>query len=274
VAIQIAVGASGDEFVALADHREASDLLGSVKRARQRKDLVAAMEILGRGSATFPHIRDVFGHPVFAKETIRLLLAQNDVAGAEQARQRLAARYGPFHWDDILFARHYTAAGLVADAIEKWRAVLARGPSPNARSEALAAIAALERRASIDQRLQAYFFDGGYNKVIGVCDGETLHRIHQFHQLHVERGVVGDLFEIGVYHGRLFIMLALLARAEECAVAIDVFDIGAKHDPYGGVTTLEIVKANYGKFVDDPAKFSYIAQDSLMLTPEAVRKNW
>jgi hypothetical protein len=99
-----------------------------------------------------------------------------------------------------------------------------------------------------------------------------LHRIHQFHELQVERGVVGDLFEIGVYHGRLFIMLALLARPAERAVAIDVFDVGANYDPRGGVTTLDIVRNNYRRFVGDPDTLFYIAEDSLMLTPEIIKR--
>ena len=39
-----------------------------------------------------------------------------------------------------------------------------------------------------------------------------------------EMGLAGHIAEIGVHHGRSFILLALLARASEKAVAIDVFE--------------------------------------------------
>lgn len=253
--------------VTIDDEPNASALFTSAKTALNRGDFDAAHQIFRRGMEVFPHVIDSYGHPVFGKETIRLLLSQNDIRGATEVRQRLQVQHGPFQWDEILFARHYTAADNVEEGIKAWKSVLAHAPND---VEALAGIARLELRGSVNERLKRYFLDGGFSTIAGTCDSETLYRINQFHELQVERGVAGDLLEIGVYHGRLFIMLALLARAQERAIAIDVFDVDRNYDPSGGSTTLETVKKNYSEFVGDPAEFRYIAKDSLLLAEEAI----
>jgi len=45
-------------------------------------------------------------------------------------------------------------------------------------------------------------------------------------------GVQGHLGEIGVYQGKFFILLALITRAEERAVAVDLFDDNHPNGPY------------------------------------------
>src|ERR1039457_3108355 len=45
---------------------------------------------------------------------------------------------------------------------------------------------------------------------------------------HQERlGIVGSVCEIGVYHGKLFVLLCLLMQAQEHALGIDLFDTDA-----------------------------------------------
>jgi hypothetical protein len=132
------------------------------------------------------------------------------------------------------------------------------------------------QKTSIDNRnarIRRYLDQGEFSAVEGVCDGETLRRIRLYHDLQAEKSIVGDLMEIGVFHGRLFLMLALLARPDETATAVDVFEVDANYDPSGGTTTLNIVRGHYERFVGDSAKFSYVAGDSLYLTPEIIRRN-
>jgi tetratricopeptide (TPR) repeat protein len=259
------------KFVSIDDEPLASALFTSAKTALGRGDVEGALEIFCQGMEVFPNVIDSYENPVFGKEAIRLLLSRNDMAGALEVRQRLRVQHGPFEWDQILFARHYTAAGNVEEGVKAWKSVLSRAPND---AEALAGIIRLELQGRIDQRLKRYLIDGGFNTINGNCDRETLHRINQFHELQIEREIVGDLVEIGVYHGRLFIMLALLARPQERAIAIDVFDVERNYDSSGGSTTLEIVKKNYSEFVGDPSEFHYIAKDSLFLTSEAIKKEF
>lgn len=46
----------------------------------------------------------------------------------------------------------------------------------------------------------------------------------------VEQGIGGDLAEIGVHHGKLYFILALLRQAEEKALGIDLFEDDALND--------------------------------------------
>jgi hypothetical protein len=274
------VGASGGPASAprrrapvdLADDPAASALLASAGAALEGGEPDLAMASLLQGAETFAHVVDGNGDPVFAKEAFQLSLSRNDLRSVQRIRRQVRERHGPFHWGDILFARHLTAAGDREEAVKWWDSVLAHTPSQKARDEALAAIARLELGGRADSRLQKYLFDGGYNAVRGPCEGSTLYRITQFHELQVAHGIIGDLFEIGVYHGRLFILLALLARPEEeRAIAIDVFEVGPNYDPGGGSTTLATLERNYASFVGDPAGLCCIASDSLLLTPDAIR---
>ena len=129
------------KFVTIQDEPNASVLFASAKAALERGDFDTAHQIFARGMESFPQVIDSYGHPVFGKEAIRLLLSRNDIPGAQDASRRLEAQHGPFHWDEILFARHYTATGNVEKGIELWESVSARAPND---LEALAGIARLE----------------------------------------------------------------------------------------------------------------------------------
>ena len=55
--------------------------------------------------------------------------------------------------------------------------------------------------------------------------GGNIHHVVSFIDgLHQERGLRGDIAEIGIHHGRLFFVLAAAARGDETCFAIDLFD--------------------------------------------------
>lgn len=55
--------------------------------------------------------------------------------------------------------------------------------------------------------------------------GGNIHHVVSFVDgLHQAQGLVGDIAEIGIHHGRLFFVLAAAARGDETCFAIDLFD--------------------------------------------------
>jgi hypothetical protein len=84
--------------------------------------------------------------------------------------------------------------------------------------------------------------------------------------------VIGNVAEIGVHHGRLFILLHLLARPEETAVAIDLFeDQEANIDNSGN--------GDYLKFMENVARHVGVKSgtivhkgDSTKLTGEMIKR--
>ena len=75
-------------------------------------------------------------------------------------------------------------------------------------------------------RLTAYVRRGNRN-VIGWLTAGAVKMICRIGHAQIEAGVQGHIAEIGVHHGRLFILLALLARPQERSIAIDLF--GQQH---------------------------------------------
>ena len=67
----------------------------------------------------------------------------------------------------------------------------------------------------------------------------------------LEMGIAGHVAEIGVHHGRSFILLALLARAGEKAVAIDVFEQQELNVDRSGRGDLAQLRENVARFADE-----------------------
>lgn len=120
--------------------------------------------------------------------------------------------------------------------------------------------------------LEAYL-GGGFERIEGACSAFNLHVMARVNQLQADKGVKGDLAEIGVYHGRVFTLFGLLAAGDELAVAIDVFEELPNYDDGGGWSRVDIVRDNFaahtGKAVDESA--ALMVADSMMLRSDQVR---
>ena len=68
--------------------------------------------------------------------------------------------------------------------------------------------------------------------------------IHRLLRWQAQSGVGGDVLEIGVHHGRLFLLLALCAAPGERAVAIDIFDDQHLNDSLSGQGDRQALEAN------------------------------
>jgi hypothetical protein len=80
-----------------------------------------------------------------------------------------------------------------------------------------------------------------------------------------ENHVLGDVAEIGVHHGKFFILLANLRRRDERAFAIDVFDEQHLNPDNSGRGNLSNFKENLGLYANDVG-VAIIQKDSKTLT--------
>jgi hypothetical protein len=62
--------------------------------------------------------------------------------------------------------------------------------------------------------------------------------------------ISGNVAEIGVHHGKLFILLYLLTRGDERAVAIDLFADQARNIDHSGIGDLDKFRANLARHAD------------------------
>ena len=114
--------------------------------------------------------------------------------------------------------RAEAAAGTVAGAV-----LGDRRPSTRSTPRGTRALRRLARYADWGDRRVKGFFEPGLLRVYLALD-----------EMHERRGVSGALAEIGVFHGKSFIPLALLAAPGERAVAVDCFaDQTANRDGSG-----------------------------------------
>lgn len=84
-------------------------------------------------------------------------------------------------------------------------------------------------------------------------------------------GVTGNLAEIGVHHGRLFVLLALLSRAGEAGLAVDLFADQARNVDGSGRGDEAILRANLARYA--PGKpYVVHAGDSTLLSGDEVKR--
>jgi cephalosporin hydroxylase len=80
-----------------------------------------------------------------------------------------------------------------------------------------------------------------------------------------ENNCLGDAAEIGVHHGKLFILLANLRRQDEQAFAVDIFDDQHLNPDRSGCGDLARFKDNLGFYANE-AGVEIIKKDSTQLT--------
>ena len=80
----------------------------------------------------------------------------------------------------------------------------------------------------------------------------------------------GPVVEIGVHHGRLFLLLHLLSSGEERSVAYDLFDAQAENVDHSGEGNRAAFERNVRVHGDRPERVVVRAVNSLRLTPDAI----
>lgn len=114
------------------------------------------------------------------------------------------------------------------------------------------------------------YAQGAYNNVDGWAINDALVRIFlridEFQALH---RIGGNLCEIGVHHGRTFILMALMRRAAETAIAIDLFGDQDSNIDKSGSGDRAKFEANVVQYVGSLDNVRVFEQNSMFLSDEA-----
>jgi hypothetical protein len=111
------------------------------------------------------------------------------------------------------------------------------------------------------------------DQVEGWLRVSTARVIHHLLRYQNEINLQGDLLEIGVHHGRLFLLLALSATESERAVAIDIFSNQDANISKSGCGELAIFERNIRTHAPK-ASISILQANSMELGQEFVRSHY
>ncbi|HET6168392.1 MAG TPA: class I SAM-dependent methyltransferase [Marmoricola sp.] len=106
----------------------------------------------------------------------------------------------------------------------------------------------------------------GMPAVEGWFDGESAEVIAALLMIHEDTGVHGNVAEIGVHHGKSFLLLANGIRDDERAIALDVFGDQAKNVDRSGLGDRDRFEANIVSWAAH-ARVEILQQSSLEVDP-------
>jgi len=113
----------------------------------------------------------------------------------------------------------------------------------------------------------------GYRRVDGWLIPVAMRAIIEIANVQQEKSIEGPVCEIGVHHGRLFILLHLLTRKSEKSVAWDLFDNQDENEGKSGMGNRTILNSNLEKHDCDLERIVIKTKNSLELTPEEILKD-
>ena len=113
--------------------------------------------------------------------------------------------------------------------------------------------------------LHAYITDGWKN-VDGWASPLLFERVMLIDTFQQQLGIMGHIGEIGVHHGKLFVMLYLLRRSGEKGIAIDLFDEQDLNVDKSGKGDRSIFVENVRNLAGDASQLEIMATDSTKIT--------
>jgi hypothetical protein len=114
------------------------------------------------------------------------------------------------------------------------------------------------------------YMNNGHKKVEGWLTKIALKAIAEISGIQNSENINGPVCEIGVHHGRLFILLHLLTNEPERSVAWDIFENQNENIDQSGHGDIDALKANLNRFGCDLNRIKIITENSLNLEPEAI----
>lgn len=123
--------------------------------------------------------------------------------------------------------------------------------------------------SDIDHYLKSYA-SRNYRKVNGWLSIDTISQIIQIDEIQRSLGISGHVGEIGVHHGKLFILLYLLAQHGEFALAIDIFEQQELNIDKSGEGNLKTFKNNLETFAGGISKLRVINADSTTISAKQI----
>jgi Methyltransferase domain len=115
-------------------------------------------------------------------------------------------------------------------------------------------------------RLSSYVLEDNFQRrVTGWLNEGAISCVIAFGKWQDENNILGDVAEIGVHHGKFFVLLANLRRQHERAFAVDVFDDQHLNPDNSGRGDLVKFKEHLRSYTDEIG-ITIIAKDSQALT--------
>jgi hypothetical protein len=118
--------------------------------------------------------------------------------------------------------------------------------------------------------LQAYI-ERGHKAVNGWLDSLAVDLIATLSRQQAKIGISGGIGEIGIHHGRLFILLHLLRQANERSAAYDLFDMQEENVDASGLGDKAIFLDNLRRHGCDVERIVVKSRNSLHMTAAEVR---
>lgn len=116
------------------------------------------------------------------------------------------------------------------------------------------------------------YIKDGIEKVEGWLDTDAISIITKIDQAQKKFDIKGHIGEIGIHHGKLFILLYLLTSKSENAIAVDIFDKQYLNIDQSGKGDLEKFLQNVETFAKDKQKLRIISEDSTQISSDDIKK--
>ena len=114
------------------------------------------------------------------------------------------------------------------------------------------------------------YVNGGYKKVDGFFSHMALKALVKMSEAQTQRGIGGAVCEIGVHHGRSFILLYMLTTGKEISVAYDLFEMQEENVDKSGEGDKEKFIYNLKKNNCDLSRIKIFSQNSMNLSAEKI----
>jgi hypothetical protein len=116
----------------------------------------------------------------------------------------------------------------------------------------------------------ADYLDGQFHEVKGWCIPHLWNLIQPLHDWQEANGITGPVGEIGVFHGKFFIGLALTKKGQRPHMAFDVFDLQQFNLDGAGKGNRAAFEANLAAAGLTAGELDIRRTDSMAITPEEV----
>jgi hypothetical protein len=119
----------------------------------------------------------------------------------------------------------------------------------------------------MNKEIQKYIREG-YQDIEGWYSQIALELISELNTIQISKEITGSLCEIGVHHGRSFVLLSLLSQSNEMCIGIDLFEEQDENIENSGCGDKHIVLSNLELYDCPTNRIKLISKNSLNLTPE------
>lgn len=117
----------------------------------------------------------------------------------------------------------------------------------------------------------AAYLRSGLREVEGWLTTDTVRHVLRLDEIQASLGIRGGLGEIGVHHGKFFILLYLLAREDERAVALDLFEQQQLNLDGSGRGDRAVFDDNLARHAGGGERVAILATDSIAVSGEHLR---